>query len=402
MRPGRGGLSRRSRWRCGRRSCWRVLTALDNQQVAANLAVMPATVGKWRRRFVDQRLDGLWDEPRPGGPRTIGDERIEAVIVATLERTPKDATHWSRASMAAETGLSRSTIGRIWQAFRLKPHLADTFKLSYRSAVRREGPRRGRALSRSAGAGAGVVRGREERHPGPRPVRAVVTDDAGHARAAHPRLRPRRYDHVVRRAGCCLGADHRVAAPAPSRGGVPQVPRQDRHRVPAELDVHLICDNLVHPQNPVDHPMAAAHPRFHLHFTPTSSSWLNQVERWFGLLTDKQLRRRAQEPASTRERHPRLGRQLERQPATVRLDQDRRPDLRTTALISSTDSRRRTLVPWKGSSLALGDVQVCASQGRRGRDTGSYLGRGERREVRAWAPRSVKRFPFQGTRRPLS
>ena len=90
---------------------------LDNRQVAAKLGVVPATVGKWRRRFVDKRLDGLLDEPRPGGPRTISDEQIEAVIVATLERTPTDATHWSRASMAAETGLSRSTIGRIWREF---------------------------------------------------------------------------------------------------------------------------------------------------------------------------------------------------------------------------------------------------------------------------------------------
>ena len=103
---------------------------LDNRQVAARLGIVPATVGKWRARFVARRLDGLIDEPRPGAPRTITDEQIEAVIVATLERTPKDATHWSRASMAAETGLSRSTIGRIWREFRLKPHLADTVKLS--------------------------------------------------------------------------------------------------------------------------------------------------------------------------------------------------------------------------------------------------------------------------------
>jgi len=103
---------------------------LDNTQVATKLGVVPATVSKWRARFVARRLDGLLDEPRPGAPRTIADEQIEAVIVATLERTPKDATHWSRASMAAETGLSRSTIGRIWKEFRLKPHLVDTFKLS--------------------------------------------------------------------------------------------------------------------------------------------------------------------------------------------------------------------------------------------------------------------------------
>jgi transposase len=101
-----------------------------NTQVAAEVGVWPQTVGVWRRRFIERRLDGLVDEPRPGGPRTITDEQVEAVVVATLERAPKDATHWSRTSMAAETGLSKSTIGRIWKAFGLKPHQIDTFKLS--------------------------------------------------------------------------------------------------------------------------------------------------------------------------------------------------------------------------------------------------------------------------------
>jgi transposase len=102
----------------------------SNQDVAAELGIWPQTVGKWRRRFLDKRLEGLVDEQRPGAPRRITDERIEQVVVATLERTPTDATHWSRASMAAESGLSRSTVGRIWKAFNLKPHQTDTFKLS--------------------------------------------------------------------------------------------------------------------------------------------------------------------------------------------------------------------------------------------------------------------------------
>src|SRR3954447_6414331 len=102
----------------------------DNVSVAAALGCSSATVGKWRRRFVAERLDGLSDDPRPGAPRSIRDDQVEEVIVATLERTPRDATHWSRASMAAETGLSESTIGRIWRAFGLKPHLVDSFKLS--------------------------------------------------------------------------------------------------------------------------------------------------------------------------------------------------------------------------------------------------------------------------------
>jgi transposase len=101
-----------------------------NKEVAVEVGVWPQTVGVWRRRFVERRLDGLADEPRPGGPRSVTDEQVESVVVATLERAPKDATHWSRTSMAAESGLSKSTVGRIWKAFGLKPHQIDTFKLS--------------------------------------------------------------------------------------------------------------------------------------------------------------------------------------------------------------------------------------------------------------------------------
>jgi transposase len=264
---------------------------LDNKQVAAKLGVVPATVSKWRRRFVDKRLDGLLDEPRPGGPRSITDEQIEAVVVATLERTPKDATHWSRASMAAETGLSRSTVGRIWRAFTLKPHLVDTFKLSsdplFIEKVRDvvglylDPPERAlvlcvdektqiQALDRSAPV-LPMMPGMPERR----------THD--YARFGVTTL----FAALDVASGQVIGSLHRRHRAIEFRKFLTKIDAQ----VPAELDVHLICDNLSTHKTPAIGTWLAAHPRFHLHFTPTSSSWLNQVERWFGLLTDKQLRR---------------------------------------------------------------------------------------------------------------
>jgi transposase len=264
---------------------------LDNKQVAAKVGVVPATVSKWRRRFVDRRLDGLLDEPRPGGPRSIADEQIEAVVVATLERTPRDATHWSRASMAAETGLSRSTVGRIWRAFSLKPHLVDTFKLSsdplFIEKVRDvvglylDPPERAlvlcvdeksqiQALDRSAPV-LPMMPGMPERR----------THD--YARFGVTTL----FAALDVASGQIIGSLHRRHRAIEFKKFLVTI---DAH-VPAELDVHLICDNLSTHKTPAIAKWLAAHPRFHLHFTPTSSSWLNQVERWFGLLTDQQLRR---------------------------------------------------------------------------------------------------------------
>ena len=141
----------------------------SNTEVAAALGVARPTVGKWRSRFVADRLDGLVDEPRPGAPRSITDAQVEQVVIDTLESTPRDATHWSRASMAGHSGLSRSTVGRIWKAFRLAPHRAETFKLStdpqfidkVRDVVG--------GLPRPARTGAGALRGREVPGPGPGP-----------------------------------------------------------------------------------------------------------------------------------------------------------------------------------------------------------------------------------------
>jgi transposase len=264
---------------------------LDNKQVAARLGVVPATVGKWRARFVEKRLDGLVDEPRPGAPRTISDEQIESVIVATLERAPTDATHWSRASMAAETGLSRSTIGRIWREFRLKPHLADTFKLSadplFIEKVRDvvglylDPPERALVLCVDEKSGIQAL----DRSAPVLPMMPGMPERRTHdyVRAGTTTL----FAALDVASGQVIGSLHRRRRAIEFKKFLTKIDAE----VPAELDVHLICDNLSTHKTPAITKWLAAHPRFHLHFTPTSSSWLNQVERWFGLLTDKQLRR---------------------------------------------------------------------------------------------------------------
>ena len=264
---------------------------MDNTTVAAQLGCSTATVGKWRRRFVADRLEGLTDDPRPGAPRLVSDDQIEQVVVATLERTPREATHWSRASMAAETGLSKSTVGRIWRAFGLKPHLVDTFKLSSDPLFIEK------------------VRDVVGLYLNP-PERAVVlcVDEKSGIQALNrsspllpmmPGVAERRSFDYARAGTTDLFAALDMAT------GLVMHSIQRRHRaiefkkfltqidqtVPVELDVHLICDNLSTHKTPAIGAWLAAHPRFHLHFTPTSSSWLNQVERWFGLLTDKKLRR---------------------------------------------------------------------------------------------------------------
>jgi transposase len=264
---------------------------LDNVQVAAELGVVPATVGKWRRRFVDRRLDGLVDEPRPGGPRSITDEQVEAVIVATLERTPRDATHWSRSSMAAESGLSSSTVGRIWREFRLKPHLVDTFKLStdplFIEKVRDvvglylDPPERALVLCVDEKSGIQAL----DRSAPVLPMMPGMPERRTHdyARSGTTTL----FAALDVASGQVIGSLHRRHRAIEFKKFLAKIDAE----VPADLDVHLVCDNLSTHKTPAIIKWLDAHPRFHLHFTPTSSSWLNQVERWFGLLTDKQLRR---------------------------------------------------------------------------------------------------------------
>lgn len=201
---------------------------LANKEVAARERVTQATVGKWRRRFVEHRLDGLSDEPRPGRPPSITADQVEDVVVATLEEAPKNATHWSRSRMAERSGLSSSTVGRIWKAFDLKPHRTDGFKLSNDPLfVEKVYDVIGLYLNPPRACG-GVLRGREVPGVGAGPVPAGLPDDARHAGEADPRLRPARHHHPVRRLQRCRrNCDLRDAPPSP-RHRVQEVPRHDR------------------------------------------------------------------------------------------------------------------------------------------------------------------------------
>jgi transposase len=264
-----------------------------NREVAAKLGVSEAMVGKWRRRFVEYRLDGLSDDPRPGAPRKIGDDQVEAVIVKTLEDKPKDATHWSTRSMAEQMNLSRSTVNRIWRAFGLQPHRAESFKLSTDPYFVEK------------------VRDVVGLYLDP-PERAVVlcVDEKSQIQALNrfqpilpmmPGTPERRSHDYVRHGTTSLFAALDMAS-GKVIGSLRQHHRatefnkflvQIDEQVPKDLDVHLILDNYATHKTPDIKRWLLRHPRFHLHFTPTSGSWLNMVERWFGELTTKKIKRGA-------------------------------------------------------------------------------------------------------------
>lgn len=262
-----------------------------NTAVARRHRTTNATVGKWRTRFREHRLDGLYDEPRVGAPRTISDEQVEAVIVKTLETLPPGETHWSTRTMAAKAGMSHTMVGRIWRTFGLKPHLTHSFKISPDPQL------------------VDKVRDVVGLYMNP-PTNAVVFsfDEKSQIQAlerAQPILpmdfgQPERRTHnYIRNGTLDLFAALNVAT------GEVLARCTQRHRaldfvaflrdieasVEPELDIHVVLDNLSAHRAPVVHRWLLRHPRVQFHFTPTYASWLNLVERFFGLLTEKALKR---------------------------------------------------------------------------------------------------------------
>ena len=263
----------------------------SNGEVADALSVTRQTVGKWRARFASDRLQGLMDEPRPGAPRKISDDDVERVVTNTLEKTPRGATHWSSRGMAEKLGYSHMTIARIWRAFGLRPHRSEKFKLSPDPLLVEK------------------VRDIVGLYLDP-PDHALVlcVDEKSQIQAldrTQPLLplqpgRAERRTHDYRRHGTIS----LFAALDVATGKVITETRR-RHRakefrafldridaeVPADLEVHLVMDNLSTHKSPTIVRWLASHPRFHVHFTPTYGSWLNQVERWFALLEQRQIKR---------------------------------------------------------------------------------------------------------------
>lgn len=262
-----------------------------NSTVARRYRTTNHTVGKWRKRFVELRLDGLYDEPRVGAPRTISDADVEALIVKTLETTPKGRTHWSTRKMAKQAGISHTMVGRIWRTFGLKPHVTNSFKLSPDPQLMDK------------------IRDIVGLYMNPPDNAAVFSFDEKSQIQALERAQPilpmdlgqpeRRTHNYVRHGTLDLFAALNVA----TGKVIARCKRQHRsadfiaflreidEQVAPDLQVHVVLDNLSAHKSPAIRRWLVRHPRFHFHFTPTYASWLNLVERFFGLLTQEALRR---------------------------------------------------------------------------------------------------------------
>ena len=264
---------------------------LDNKTVARKVRVSLGMVGKWRSRFLKTRMEGLYDEPRPGAPRKVSDAEVEQVVIQTLESTPRGQTHWSTRGLAKATGLSRMTISRIWQAFGLQPHRSETFKLSPDPLLIEK------------------VRDIVGLYMNPPDHALVLCIDEKSQIQALDRTQPllplrpgqaERRTHDYKRHGTTslfaaldlktnrvIGQLHRRHRSLEFRQFLDEIEAQ----VPAELDVHIIMDNYGTHKTPMIRKWFAKRPRFQVHFTPTYGSWINLVERWFAELTNKRIRR---------------------------------------------------------------------------------------------------------------
>jgi len=263
----------------------------SNSEIAERLSWTKATVGKWRQRFVEHRVAGLYDELRPGRPRSIGEEQIAALLKRTLSRRPAGATHWSVRQAAHDSGISKSTVHRVFQAFAVQPHRSRNFKLStdpffiektrdivglylnppdHALVLCVDEKSQIQALNRTQPVlpmGLGYVEGITHdyvRHGTTTLFAALDVATGAVFTECKPRHRHQEFLSFLRSLDAC---------------------------VPAELDVHLVVDNYATHKHPKVRTWLAQRPRFHMHYTPTYSSWLNQVERWFGLITQRAIRR---------------------------------------------------------------------------------------------------------------
>ena len=264
---------------------------VDNKVVAARQRVTPQTVSKWRARYVEHRLDGLLDAPRPGAPRTIDDARVDAVIAKTLESMPAGATHWSTRSMAREAGLSQTAVSRIWRAFGLQPHRQETFKLSsdplFVEKVRDivglylDPPMKAMVLCVDEKS---QIQALDRTQP-LLPLAPGIPERRTHDYAGHGTTTL--FAALDIATGEVIGQMHRRHRGAEFL----QFLRTIEANVPTHMDIHLVMDNYATHKTPTIKAWFARNPRFHVHFTPTSASWLNQVERWFATLTHNYIRR---------------------------------------------------------------------------------------------------------------
>ncbi len=264
---------------------------MANQDVALEVGVTAQTVGTWRRRFADRRLDGLYDEPRPGGPRTISDADVEAVLVRTLETSPDNATHWSSREMARASGLSTSSVQRIWRAFGLQPHREETFKLSsdplFIEKVRDvvglylDPPQRALVLCVDEKSQMQAL----DRSQPVLPMRPGQIERRTHDYKRHGTTSL--FAALNTATGAVIGKCYRRHRAVEFKKFLAEIEKN----VPGDLDIHLIMDNYATHKTPAIRAWLAKRPRWHVHFTPTGASWLNMVERFFAELTQRQLRR---------------------------------------------------------------------------------------------------------------